>query len=559
MTTSIAENVKKTSTKTVDRYTYDSAFAELLAVQVARTTTVTFPSPKYREDPVAFFREVLGVEPWSKQIEIIEAVLNHKRVSVRSGHKVSKSHTSAGLALWFYCSFVDARVVMTSTTDRQVNDILWLEVKKMRARSGICVECKKLNEELREHEQIKAPCEHSAIIDGKIGELARTGLTSEDFREIKGFTAREAEAMAGTSGANLLYIVDEASGVKQEIFDAIEGNRAGGARIALFSNPTKTSGEFYDSHNSKAAFYCALKVSSEDTPNVQFGEDDARAIPGLAGPEWVEEKEEEWGRDSAQFKVRVLGEFAELEEGKIFSIHMIAEAEELYKGMPLDMNARPYIGLDVAGEGPLADEIVWAPRRGKKLLDFVAKRSLSKEAILMHTIGMCNDPDFSAAREVPVVVMDREGKEGAEVYGHFMAYVATTDDPAFELVGVRASDKAHRTPHVYDRMRDELAGVLFDWLRQGGAIPEDSKFAAELHMFEWIQRIDGRIKITPKKEIKRELKRSPDRYDAAVLSVWEPLSLRKNTPRRKETIEARHDIAVGMDPYAGVDQWTGGG
>lgn len=554
MTTTIAHNVERSSAKTIEKYTYETAFAESLSIQLVHLTTVTFPSTKYREDPVAFFREVLGVEPWSKQIEIIEAIRDHMRVSVRSGHKVSKSHTSAGVALWFYCSYEDARVVMTSTTDRQVNDVLWLEVKKMRARSGVCTECKKLNKALpanRQHEKILAPCEHSALIDGKIGELARTGLTSVDFREIKGFTAREAEAMAGTSGANLLYIVDEASGVRQEIFDAIEGNRAGGARLAMFSNPTKTSGEFYDSHNSKAdEFYKAIHVSSEHTPNVLYGEDDPRAIPGLARRDWVKEKEREWGRDSPQFKVRVEGEFAELEEGKIFSIHMIAEAETRWDHTEDDPLERLYIGLDVAGQSKSADEIVWTPRRGKRVQAIIAKRSLSPAAILMHTLSMIRER--RNPREVAVVVMDREGKEGSEIYGHFLSYTAQEEEPLFELVGVRASDKAHRTPAVYDRMRDELAGVLFDWFRDGGAIPEDTKLAKELHVFEWIENTKGRQKITPKIQVKKEIGRSPDRYDSLVLSVWEPLSMRKQAPPRKETFEHEYENPA-MDPYAGAE------
>ena len=149
-----------------------------------------WPSPRYQSDPVAFFREVLGVEPWEKQVEICEAVRDHKRVAVASGHKVSKSHTDAGIALWFYCSFPDARVVMSSVTSRQVDQILWRELRMMRARSK------------RE-------------IDGDMHELARSGFKAPDFREIVGFTAREAEAVAGISGSNLLYILDEASGIPE--------------------------------------------------------------------------------------------------------------------------------------------------------------------------------------------------------------------------------------------------------------------------------------------------------------------------------------------------------
>jgi len=248
--------------------TFRNDFIGALAPALRNITSVSWPSSKYRTDPVSFFRDVLGVNPWARQIQVIEAVRDHKRVAVKSGHKVSKSHTAAGIALWFWCSFEDARVVMTSTTSRQVDDILWRETRMMRARAGLCVDCKSENESRSEArargeiaERIESPCIHSAHIGGEIGELARTGLKSEDFREIKGFTAREAEAVVGISGRNLMYLLDEASGIKPEIFEAIEGNRAGGARVCMFSNPTKTSGEFYDAFNSKEKFYSTHTIS----------------------------------------------------------------------------------------------------------------------------------------------------------------------------------------------------------------------------------------------------------------------------------------------------------
>lgn len=561
MTTSVAENVARSRRRRDAPHVVRTFAGDLhgdLAAQLATRSRISWPSTKYRDDPVRFFREVLGVEPWHKQVEIIEAVRDHKRVAVKSGHKVSKSHTAAGIALWFWCSYPDARVVMTSTTSRQVDDILWRETRMMRARAGVCTSCKRENEDRAERrgngelvEDIEAPCPHSHHIGGEIGELARTGLKSEDFREIKGFTAREAEAVAGISGRHLLYILDEASGIKPEIFEAIEGNRAGGARVIMFSNPTRTSGEFYDAFNSKARFYSTHTISSEETPNVVHGDDDERAIPGLATREWVEEKEDEWGRDSAMFKVRVLGEFCELEEGKVFSIHAIAESEARWSSTPA--SGRLFIGYDPSGDGPAGDEAVWYSRRGLRSLGLFAQRGLSKQAQLMHTLGICRQ--HRREREIPVVVMDREGKVGAEVYGHFRAYLDARDEPEFELIGIRASDKAHRTPLVYDRQRDELAGNLLGWLNDGGAIMSDAKLAAEMHVLEWREQTTGRVKITPKKEIKKELGRSPDRYDALALCVWEPTVIKDGKPPRKSTTPqgARAPERRRMDPYAAAD------
>ncbi|HSC89385.1 MAG TPA: hypothetical protein VLC09_19010, partial [Polyangiaceae bacterium] len=308
--------------------TFAVGLADGIAEARANSRKITWPSPRYRDAPVAFFREVLGVDPWHRQIEIIEAVRDHKRVAVRSGHKVSKSHSAAGLALWFFCSFDDARVVMTSTTARQVDDILWRELRMVLHRSGVCAACKAADRAAypdQPHLHTRAPCEHSTLIPEEPAEKAKTGLHSADFREVVGFTAKEAEAVAGVSGKNLLYIVDEASGVRQEIFEAIEGNRAGGARILMLSNPTKNEGEHFDAFHSKKHLYKTVTVSSEETPNVV---ERRLVIPGLCEHEFVDEKKEEWGEESALYKIRVKGIHALHEDGKIFSVHTITMAED---------------------------------------------------------------------------------------------------------------------------------------------------------------------------------------------------------------------------------------
>lgn len=500
---------------------------------------VHWPSPKYRDDPVGFAREVLGVDPWHRQVEVLEAVRDDMRVAVRSGHKVSKSHTAAIVALWFYCSNADARVVMTSTTARQVDQILWREVRMQRTRAVV-------------------------TIDGEMGMLARTGLRSADFREIVGFTAREPEAVAGISGGNLLYILDEASGIPDSIFEAIEGNRAGGARVLMFSNPTRTTGEFFNAFHKKAEFYRGIQISSEETPNVTSGK---RLIPGLATREWIEEKKQEWGEDSALYKVRVKGEFVLREEGRVIDLHSIAEAEQRWFDPETDATGRLYVGLDPAGEGKEGDETVFAPRRGNKILSLHPHRGLDPAGILLTLLGLL--ATLRDKREqVPVVVVDAEGAVGARVYGHLRQY-ADLNPSVFELVGVRGSQWGANKRHdrVYDRIRDELWASLAAWIKQGGAIPEDGLLAAELHAPEWRTDHFNRQKATSKDDIKKQLGRSPDRADAVTLACWmgsESVHRREpevsEAPRQAELPplapepEPGDPYAQGFDPYAAY--WT---
>jgi len=548
MSTSIANELetrkRRQRGERVELCTMAGDLAAALRLAVEHVSGVRLPSSRYREDPVAFFREILGVEPWSRQAEVLEAIRDHSRVAVKSGHKVGKSNLAAGAALWFYSSFPDARAVMTSTTSRQVDQILWRELRMMRARGGRCVGCKA---EDPEGLRIPRPCPHSALIDGEIGELARTGLKAADFREVVGFTAREAEAVAGISGSNLLYICDEASGIDDLIFEAIEGNRAGGAKLLMLGNPTKNDGEFYEAEASKSKLYKVIHVSSEETPNVVEGR---VVIPGLATREWVDEKRLEWGPDSPLYSVRVKGQHAIHEAGKIFSNHTIAQAEERWH--EASTAGRLFIGLDPAGDSGSGDETVFVPRRGQKVIEIRAHLGLDEQGHLRELLALIKS--HRVPRETPVVVVDRLGDVGTKVARVLRDYLDTTEGSnAFELVAVRSSDKAIRQPKVYDRIRDELCANLEMWLRDGGALPEDARLARELHTLQWRQLPNGITKLTPKEEIRKAIGRSPDRYDGVALSVWEPLSLQiDNDPDPvPRSVRALEDDGEGGDYYAG--------
>ena len=541
-----------------DRRTFVLDACAVIDAALADMATIRWPSPRYRKDPVGFFRDILGIEPWSKQREVIESVRDNPRTSWKAGHRVSKSNTDTGCALWFYSSFEDARVVMTAPVARQVDDILYRELRMMVRRAGKCSSCRAEDpEDLR----IPRPCPHSAKIDGELGDKAKTGLVSSNFREIKGYTAKDVESITGTAGKNLLFIIDEASGVSDAIFEGIEGNRAGWAedgdgvvRVLLSGNPTKTSGEFFRSHNDErtSQHYHCITTSSEDSPNVTEGR---VVIPGLATKDWVNEKREMWGEDSALYLVRVRGEFALDEDGRIFSVHAIQESEQRWD--ETEASGRLYIGVDAAGESGTGDEAAFAPRRGLKLLELQAERGLSEAEHLARVLGLIDV--HGLPRETPVVVLDREGAVGAKVYSHFVGYLEQNPH-AFELVGVRASDRAMRQPYIYDRMRDELAANFEAWVRDGGAIVEDTKLAAEMHVFEWDQAVNGRLKLVPRKKDLRKsssLGRSPDRFDAVTLSCWEPLALRagKDLPPSVR-LDDEDDFAESvMDPYAGADAW----
>jgi hypothetical protein len=456
----------------------------------------------WRSDPVGYCRRVLGVEPWDKQIEIIEAVRDYPRVAVKSGHKIGKSKCAGIIAWWFFASFPGARVILTSASSRQVRSILWREVRSLYRNAKI---------KPSDTPPLKVP---------------DPGLEVDDGREIKGFTTDDPERMAGISGESVLFIVDEASGVAPEIFEAIEGNRAGGARVLMLSNPTQTTGEFFEAFNTKREFYKTLTVSSEDTPNVREGRN---VIPGLATVGWVEEKRREWGVGSPLYSVRVAGQFPAQAKNAVVSLGVIEAARERWEDLqhkcspkcaePCDLataldrgayDGRLHIGVDVARFGD--DDSVIVCRRGLMHVSTEAINGMDVVSIAGSVILAAR----SARRpgeDRPIIKVDVIGIGGgvADILRQHTDVV---------VVDVNVSEASQR-PNEYANLRAQLHFDLARWLKDGGAIQEDAKLEQELLAPTYSFDMKGRQKIEAKEEIKKRLGRSPDRSDALALAVYD--------------------------------------
>ena len=71
MTSSRATEIAKRKASS-SPLTFADDFRDRLLAMISAEARITFPSTRFRDDPVAFCREVLGFEPWAKQVEILE-------------------------------------------------------------------------------------------------------------------------------------------------------------------------------------------------------------------------------------------------------------------------------------------------------------------------------------------------------------------------------------------------------------------------------------------------------------------------------------------------------
>ena len=105
------------------------------------------------------------------------------------------------------------------------------------------------------------------------------------------------ENMLGFHAPYLMFIVDEASGVPDEIFEAIEGTQTqegvNSSKILLIGNPTRPEGFFYDIFHSKSSNWRTFHLVGRLSPRVS--------------KQWISQMSEDYGSDSPFFQIHVLG------------------------------------------------------------------------------------------------------------------------------------------------------------------------------------------------------------------------------------------------------------
>lgn len=245
--------------------------------------------PLWRDDPVLFMREVLLFEPDDWQIKVAYDLRDYPRVSVKSGQGVGKTGEEAALLLWFLVCFPYPRIVATAPTKQQLHDVLWSEVDKWMNNSPLL----------------------PMLLKWTKTYVYMVGYEKRWFAVAR--TATKPENMQGFHEDNMLFIVDEASGVADPIMEAITGTLAGANnKLLLMGNPTKTSGTFYESHTVDHALYRCHTVNAEHS--------------GRTNKDNIAAMKRKYGENSNVVRVRVYGEFPEQEDDVFIPIAFLEQS-----------------------------------------------------------------------------------------------------------------------------------------------------------------------------------------------------------------------------------------
>lgn len=428
---------------------------------------------EYREDPVRYVREVIGADPTEQQQALLWSVARPgAKVSIKSGHGCGKTCGLAWVILWFLQTHQDSRIPCTAPSSHQLNDLLWPEVVAWKDKM---------------HPFFKEQIENSS------DKIWIKGAKETQYAVARTARPEKPEALQGFHAPNLLFVIDEASGVAEQIFEVAEGALSTpNARVIMTSNPTRTEGYFYRSQTSERKYWQCLHFNCLDSP--------------LVSETYPVDMADKYGLDSNRYQVRVLGEFPDASDDTLIPLNIVEDALDRDVDFPLSVRIA---GLDVARFGDDATALVI--KQGNKIIHMEQWRNQD----LMQTVGRIQHL-YIHEKLFDRVHVDSIGI-GAGVADRL-------EELGIPTVAVNVAETSAYSDKYY-RLRDELWWAGREFFENADcSIPADNKwindFIAELTTIKYGFTDTGKLKAESKIDMKKRGYDSPNLADAFNLTLF---------------------------------------
>ncbi len=426
---------------------------------------------QWYDDPDMFDRDVWpgkGEEPEAWQSEASKLIAGNDRVAIRSGHGVGKTAWLARRIIWWGSTRFPWKVGCTAPSSSQMYDALWSELAKWHA---------KMPEGLRNN------------FEWKTESFVWRTKPNMAFAVAKTARRETPEALAGLHSENMLFIIDEAPGVDDVIFETARGAMSTmGSKTIMTGNPTRLTGYFYDAFHKNRAHWKTMKVGCYESKRTNWKE--------------IDQWKEEYGEDSNFFRVRALGEFPTAEDDVIIPLHMV---ESAVNRDVKQVQSDEIWGLDVSGAG--VDLCALAKRRGNVMTEPIKTWRADDEMVSVGKVIQ----EYQDAKVKPVLICVDSCGIGSPV-AHRLA------EQGIPVQCVNVSE-SHSSNDRYLRLRDEMWERARSWFyARDCKIAKDEHFIGEISAVKWKPTSNGKMKVVSKYDMKlappRGLGKSPDRSEA---------------------------------------------
>lgn len=441
---------------------------------------------------------------------MLESVRDYERTVVRACHAPGKTFTAASAALWSTYAFPGSLVITSAPTWRQIEDLLWGDLRKLYNNA-----CVNLGGELLP----RAP-----------------RLELADGWRCFGVSTRTKEQMQGYHSYRILIILDEDPGINEQIHEAIRGIQAGGdVRLLRLGNPTKSFGSFYEAFHSARGLYNCITLSCWDTINLAHlkpAYDACKTLeeklallrsapvknPNLIKAKWVADMLEEFGEDSDIFRVRCLGDFPRGGNNNLIPIHLVEEAAHRWMEMfhpPEGKKAQlkwwidrsqfygqPVGALDPARFGRA--ESALCSRLDEVVAPLDCWSGLSVPLLVGNTVARHKELDLRA------LVVDETGLGGGPL-----------DDLRLELPnvdGFLGGSSANNSERFFNLNAESFWGLRERFYQGRIHIPYDPKLMGQISSILYGHKPDGRIFVETKEDAEKRGLKFRDRADSLMMA-----------------------------------------
>lgn len=473
----------------------DNIFSDVLP-DVLRLLDRNAKQEEYFSNPVLWAKDYLGVQLWNKQAEIAMSVVENQNTVVKAGHEVGKSFVAGVLICWW----IDTRwrlpggcfVVSTAPSTKQINAIVWREVRKF-----FQIANERFAKKIVDH---PLPGYITSDAHWRLGNGIELGYGSKP-------PDAKSDTMSGIHARYVLAVGDEAVGLSEGLIDDL-GNITTNAtsRAFLICNPTNPLSYVAKIFKNKFKSWARYTITVFDSPNFHGGEGlPIEVLESLVGQSYVDNKLEEWGSEkSPKYIARVMGEFAWDAGPTIISV------EDMAVGLDTDLipssETVGVLGVDLARYGE-DESVAYHYHEGKlRLVDHWSKTSGTDSARKIDRLAR----DYSVA-EVRI--------DGMGLGGPIADMVVELAGDAYVVVEMIASATSPDRVRWFNS-RAFWYDTFAEQLRQGkiDIDPEDEQLQEELLGIEYKFPKAGAqsLLIESKDDMKKRGVGSPDYADAAI-------------------------------------------
>ncbi|MGU1528646.1 terminase [Pseudomonas aeruginosa] len=395
-------------------------------------------------------------------------------ISIASGHGIGKSAEMGMLLNWGMSTCEDCKVVVTANTDNQLRTKTWPEISKW----------------------------FRLAINRHWFNITATKVASVDPDHSDSWKAdavpwseHNTEAFAGlhNKGKRIILIFDEASNIADKVWEVAEGALTDEQTEIIwlaFGNPTRNVGRFRECFRKFRHRWIQRQI-------------DSRTVDGT-NKDQIAKWAADYGEDSDFFKVRVRGLFPSSSDVQFIGTGLVDAAMARVVTEAMVSHAPVVIGVDPSWSGD--DEFAIYLRQGLHSKLIATHQKSDDDVLMAQRIAQLEDQYKADA-----VFVDFG-------YGTGIVSAARAMGRNWTLVqfGGASSD-----PAMLNK-RGEIWNAMKEWLKAGGEI-NDQQTADEISAPEYRVKLDGKIVLEDKAELKKRAGISPNRADALALTFSFPV------------------------------------